>query len=604
MEDKTLINRLTSWLGIKRRSPVKPGDFGNNGGIGQGYMTFPGWNTVERDRLALSSNNIGTAQEAIRQHIVFRSISAIANEASVARLKVVKRKEKDESDEEVINHPFEVRWEKPNPMMGRTFLVQFWTWQLLLSGEAYLYVIPGRGKNNEISEIWPVPSWWIAPRAHPEKFIDGFAFSSDPSKQPEVIPSEYICYSRLVHPFDLRRGLSPLAAIMTEVTGDLSMGNWNKNFFGKENATPTGLVSVPRDTLDQDLNRIRTEIVDFFGSGQRRVAVARSGDIEWTAFDRSQNDMQFLQGRQYNENAILKVFGIPEGFFAKDATRANADGAKATFIENAVYPHLVSLAEDLNAQIMHRYYDDATRAQFVEIRPRNVQLELQEHGAIAQYLTLDEMRARFQYPPIGDVRGLMLMTEINRGLPMMGGAAALKLEEDAAKKTQAEEEKLQAELAEYEKRYLELGTIEDAINSEEGTVPENFLLPEPEANADLSGESAVDEENEEMKWFGYQERDTIQNSGKLGWYKAVPTKSRLAVVHEMVQWQRRCHQGVMKSRIPAPRRPSSIPTAIVDEVVEHMTRATNGQDVDRIFNQAIREYIHESVVRTETKRQG
>ena len=588
MEDKTLLGRLSSWLGIKRRSSIKPGDFGNNGGIGQGYMTFPGWNTVERDRLALSSNNIGTAQEAIRQHIVFRSISAIANEASVARLKVVKRKEKDESDEEVINHPFEVRWEKPNPMMGRTFLVQFWTWQLLLSGEAYLYVIPGRGKNNEISEIWPVPSWWIAPRAHPEKFIDGFAFSSDPSKQPEVIPSEYICYSRLVHPFDLRRGLSPLAAIMTEVTGDLSMGNWNKNFFGKENATPTGLVSVPRDTLDQDLNRIRTEIVDFFGSGQRRVAVARSGDIEWTAFDRSQTDMQFLQGRQYNENAILKVFGIPEGFFAKDATRANADGAKATFIENAVYPHLVSLAEDLNAQIMHRYYDEATRAQFVEIRPRNVQLELQEHGAIAQYLTLDEMRARFQYPPIGDIRGMMLLSEISKGQALPGGRPAMAMEEEAAKKAKEEEEKASAELAKYEQEYLAL-TTSDADDPKD--VP-SFIDTEPEQpSADSEAELSVD--TDETKWFGQRS----------GWYKAIPTTSRLTIVHEMLQWQRRCHQGVRSSRIPAPRKPTHIPPEMVDRITVSMATATNEADVETIFHQAIREYIHESTLRSETKRQ-
>jgi len=573
-------------------------------------MTFPGWSTIERDRLALSTNHIGTAQEAIQQHIVFRSISAIANEASVARLKVVKRRERDESDEEITNHPFEIRWEKPNPMMGRTFLVQFWMWQLLLSGEAYLYIIPGRGKNNEISEIWPVPSWWIAPRPHPEKFIDGFAFAADTSKQPEVIPSEYICYSRLVHPFDLRRGLSPLAAIMTEVSGDLSMGRWNKSFFGKENATPTGLVSVPRDTLDQDLGRIRTEIIDFFGSGQRRVAVARAGDIEWTAFDRSQNDMQFLQGRQFNENAILKVFGIPEGFFAKDATRANADGAKATFIENAVYPHLVSLAEDLNAQIMHRYYDDATRAQFVEIRPRNVQLELQEHGAIAQYLTLDEMRARFQYPPIGDVRGSMLLSEISKGAALPGGKPAQVLEEEAAKKAKAEEEQASEDLDKYEKEYLALMSDDVTDPSSVPVVDANESTSVPESDQSSTTEDEETIGASDTKWFGGSadregwDTDPTGQSSLVhsGWYKAVPTKSRLAIVHEIVQWQRRCHQGVMKSRIPAPRRPSNIPITIVNAIVDRMAHATNGQDVDHIFYTAIREYIYEDAMGTEAKR--
>lgn len=591
MEDKTFVGRLSSWLGIKRKSPIQPGSLGGQGGIGQGYMSFPGWSTVERDRLALSSNNIGVAQEAIQQHIVFRSISAIANEASVARLKVVKRKEKDEGDEEVINHPFEIRWEKPNPMMGRTFLVQFWTWQLLLSGEAYLYVIPGKGKNNEISEIWPIPSWWISPRAHPEHFIDGFAFSADSSKQPEIIPSEYICYSRLVHPFDLRRGLSPLAAIMTEVSGDLFMGKWNKNFFGKENAAPTGLISVPRDTLDQDLGRIRTEIIDFFGSGQRRVAVARSGDIEWTAFDRSQTDMQFLQGRQFNENAILKVFGIPEGFFAKDATRANAEGAKATFIENAVYPHLVSLAEDLNAQIMHRYYDEAIRAQFVEIRPRNVQLELQEHGALAQYLTLDEMRARFQYPPIGDVRGQMLLSEINKGQPLPGGKPALMIEQEAEKKAEEkakeEEAALQRELETVEQEYV---TLTEGIDE----TPETPSEETPEA----SSEEAPEETKSDLK----RSSDIIDSEtifGVSGWYKGIKSPSRLAIVHEIIQWQRKCHHGILKSRIPSPRKPTKIPREIIDVITSNISGVSTSQDVDRIFQKAIKEYVHEGVVRSE-----
>jgi phage portal protein BeeE len=84
---------------------------------------------------------------------------------------------------------------------------------------------------------------------------------------------------------------------------------------------------------------------------KRGIAVARSGDLDYKEFGRSQKDMEFGAGREFASKVIGRTLGFPDGYWSDLANRANAEQARRTMISGAVWPLLVRLAEDMNAQI-------------------------------------------------------------------------------------------------------------------------------------------------------------------------------------------------------------------------------------------------------------
>ena len=391
----------------------------DRGGTGRGLTSLYRSGDKQQD--------LANAKIAITSVWAYACCSAIAGELSAARL-VVKQRVENEGETDVENHPWEKLWEQPNPFFGRAALMQYWAWSLLLQGEAYLFLRPVGGT---LTEIWPIPPWQIEPIASQDAFIDGYALDPGGGTAPIRIESKYIVYSRLTNPFDPRRGLSPLVAAMPAIESDLAMRRWNKNFFAKDNAAPEGLIAVPRDMLDSDLERVRSEIRDFFSDGSRRVAVARTGDLDWKPFGRTQKDMEFLQGREFSRTEISRAFGIPDGYWDKDATRANAEGAKATMIETAVWPKLVLLMEDLNAQAAPNWIGDPDiRITFDDIRPRNLAQELQEFTAYSAVLTINELRRLTDRDALPDYRGLLTIEELKKGAPLPNTVPAFAAEAD------------------------------------------------------------------------------------------------------------------------------------------------------------------------------
>ena len=300
---------------------------------GAGFINWPGWEIFEKQAQSEGQKDLIRSKVAVTSPWVYADVQAIANEFSTAEL-IIKERRGDKL-EDVDNHPLELIWDSPNEHMGRAFVAAFWAWSYTLVGKAYLYWVPNTA-NTELMEVWPIPPWMI--RAVPDKdeFIRAYAFRASPDADIITIPTEYITFSHSVNPFDIRDGMSFLVAADTEIRSDLAASVWNLNFFDANNGVPDGLIGLDPNALDQDVERVRWELRDFFGGTKRGVAVARSNDLKWQEFGRSQKDMEFSNGREFASKVIGRTLGFPDGYWSDLANRANAEQARRTCLGAAV----------------------------------------------------------------------------------------------------------------------------------------------------------------------------------------------------------------------------------------------------------------------------
>lgn len=452
-----------------------------NAGMSTGWINWQGWEAFEKQAQTEGQKDLQRAKTAVTSPWVFADVQAIANEFSTSELIVKERR--GDTLEDVDNHDLERIWESPNEHLGRSFVMSFWAWSYVLASKAYLYWVPDL-TGTALMEVWPVPPWMIRPIPDKQQFISGYAFKSSQYADTIVIPPDRITFSHSVNLFDVRDGMSFLVAAMTEINADLAASMWNLNFFDENNGVPDGLISLSKDALDPDVERVRWELRDFFGGTKRGIAVARGGDLDYKPFGRTQKDMEFSQGREFASKVIGRTLGFPDGYWSDLANRANAEQARRTMISGAVWPLLVRLSEDMNTArrgVVQRWYGDMTRVEFKDIRPEDKESKRAELAAYAPFVTVNELREMVGQEALedDDPRGLMLVAEITKGAPLPGTPAALLLEDLQAKKDEEQAKELAAQ--------VEAGVIPDPSAPPEETAPEDM----PPEEAPIEGEPAA-----------------------------------------------------------------------------------------------------------------
>lgn len=479
-------------------------------------LSWQGWPDRQDNQGNIYSQTINDpkmkAMIALQSSWVFSNINVIAQEFSTANL-TIKRKGKKGKLKEIQDHEFTHIWNYPNPYLGRGFIAEFWCWQLLLFGKAFLFFAPDQ--TGSIAEIWPIPSAYFHPVQRNGNFIDGYVWKQGEDSKPIFVPAEYICYSRSPHPFDLLRGMGPLESGMTAIQSDLAQQKWNRDFFSKDNALPQAIITTSPEISPSDFKRFKAELFDFYGGGQRRTMVAPGGQVDVNLLSMGQKEMDFIGSRNFSQGEIDRLFNVPGGFWTSNATEANARHAKAILIEMAVWPKIEKLSEDLKVQIVNRHYDESDIVEFDDIRPRNIELDIRLSDSRLKRWTINELRAEDGLEPLED--------EIFDIVPA------------------------EVALAKWQPEIEEVEIDDPFINKEEK--PELIGLDKSTPNSDLED---IKQEVDNFKSVILDKLDLLQSAFQLS-YKSNPEESNIKTdimqekytkwVDEAIKWQRKSRKS-------------------------------------------------------------
>lgn len=302
----------------------------------------------------------------------------------------------------IVDHPIEQLLRKPNAFQSRYEFREAMSSYMLINGNAYIYLNapePG-GIPTEFILLRPDRVRIVAggKDADASRPVRGYVYTVSGIEVP--IAANELIHRKFFNAGDDYYGLSPIEACALSVQADLGMATWNRNFFTRDNAVPSGIVNIKSMVGDTDYERIQREWRDAYGGNARKTAFIRGSELTYEATGTTHEDMDFIAGRTFEKELVYQVYGMPPGSQAVNATEANANAATEMLDSKTLWPYAIAEGEKWTAELAPLYGDNLI-VEPEDFRVKDRKAELMEMQAAGPYLEINEVRARFwSLPPV------------------------------------------------------------------------------------------------------------------------------------------------------------------------------------------------------------
>lgn len=286
-----------------------------------------------------------------RNVIVYRAVTRITTAICSIKFELY------QGDKHIESHPILDLLKRPNPKDGKgTFFEEAFT-NYLLTGEMIF------SKAGTLSSKAPKELWNLNPldiKIAPGNFGLPLQFvhkKNNVETKFDVNPidgTSDIFFMKMYNPDDYWRGQPPLRAAALAADAHNEGLNWNYNLMRK-GARPSGMIKAPGAYPAPDVvAKLKAFFRDHMQGGENAGEVGiLSGGAEFTPFEVSAKDMDFVNGMQEYAKYVSSAYGVPLPLIDNDAASMNnMEQAKELLWTDTVIPHTNRFLECFNAWLV------------------------------------------------------------------------------------------------------------------------------------------------------------------------------------------------------------------------------------------------------------
>lgn len=233
---------------------------------------------------------------------------------------------------------------RPNPEMDESDFIYSISASLDLYGESLLLVVNTPDQDYDPARppraIWPIPNPHRWEKVTREGVHVGWKDPND-----HFFAARQILHIKTWNPENPDRGLAPTSPLAMALRVDHKAAAFNESFMDN-GADPGGTLTSEVAISDEQQRQIRRAWEDRHQGALKRGRIAvLSNGLRYEPLTVSQTDMQFLEGRQWNREEILAVYGVPkqEVGLIDDVNRATAEVTARKWWQNRLIPRVTRI---------------------------------------------------------------------------------------------------------------------------------------------------------------------------------------------------------------------------------------------------------------------